>query len=210
MTLFAQEGAVLEGDLSPEYETAFRGAELVAWDIETSGLDYRTARIGTCQIYAPTVGPVVVKVRDQVPERMRALLETPSVQKVFHHAPFDLRFMRHHWGVRARNVACTKIMSKILSPELESSEHSLKPLVLRELGVSLDKTERVSDWLADELTGSQLAYATGDVLYLTELYEKLLTRAAYEGVAELVEASFDYLPMRIETDIREVGDVYAY
>jgi ribonuclease D len=210
MTLFAQEGAVLEGDLSPEYETAFRGAGLVSWDIETSGLDFRADRIGTCQIYAPNVGPVIVQVRDQVPERMRALLETPSVQKVFHHAPFDLRFMRYRWGARARNVACTKIMSKILSPNLPSAEHSLKPLVLRELGVALDKTERVSDWLADELSGSQISYAAGDVLYLTELYEKLLTRAAYEGVAELVEASFGYLPVRVETDLRGVGDAFAY
>ena len=41
---------------------------------------------------------------------MLALLATPSVRKVFHHAPFDLRFLTGRWRATPRNVACTKVV----------------------------------------------------------------------------------------------------
>mgnify|MGYP006194651211 CR=1 FL=1 len=47
------------------------------------------------------------------PDRLYEFLV--QVQKVFHHAPFDLRFMVAQWNVTPRNIACTKVASKMLS-----------------------------------------------------------------------------------------------
>jgi len=65
----------------------------IAWDIETTGLDWRREKIGTCQLFAEAVGAVVVSVGEDRPSALARLIEDNTVEKVFHHAPFDLRFM---------------------------------------------------------------------------------------------------------------------
>src|SRR4051794_39086238 len=83
---------VLRGDLTEDLLVELSQAPRVAWDIETTGLDWRTERIGTCQLFAPEVGVVIVQANDEVPDRLRQLLADPAILKVLHHAPFDLRF----------------------------------------------------------------------------------------------------------------------
>ncbi|WP_199424253.1 ribonuclease D [Actinotalea solisilvae] len=201
---------VVSGDLSPEFEWAVRDARLVAWDIETSGLDWATDQIATCQLHVADIGTEVVRLNDAVPDRLRDLLNSERVVKVFHHAAFDLRFMRHHWRIAPRGVACTKILSKIVHPGLAGREHSLKPVLSRYLGVELDKTQQVSDWFAEDLSEEQLRYAVRDVEFLLPLFDRLMGAARANGVADLVEQSFAYLPTRVETDLRGSGDVFAY
>ncbi|WP_168214987.1 hypothetical protein ACRDU6_01150 [Mycolicibacterium sp. ELW1] len=205
-----QEVDLVEGDVSSDFETAVRDARLVAWDIETSGLDWRFDRIGTCQLHVPDVATQVIRLNGHQPERLRELLTSEQVRKVFHHAPFDLRFMRFHWKASARNVACTKILSKIVRPEVDAGEHSLKPTLQRFLGVVLDKSQQTSDWMSSAFTEEQLAYAVRDVLYLVPLLETLMDEARANGVADIAERTFGYLPIRIETDLRGCGDVFAY
>lgn len=196
-------------DLSPEFDSAMRLEGFSAWDIETDGLDFHRDAIRTCQVYVPGAGVEVVRLPTDraVPPRLADALSSERVFKVFHHAPFGLRFMRRRWGVRPRNVGCTKLMSKIVEPDRAS--HSLAPLVLEYLGIELDKSMRLSDWSQD-LTAEQLAYAANDVLYLPDLYRHLLKDALNIGVADLIGQSFAYLPIRVETDLQGSGDVFAY
>ena len=198
-----------QDDISPEFDSAMRLEGVSAWDIETDGLDFGRDAIRTCQVYVPGAGVEIVRVPTDgtTPPRLADALASERVFKVFHHAPFDLRFMRHNWGVRPRNVACTKVMSKIIEPGRPT--HSLAPLVLAYLGIELDKSARLSDWSL-ELTPDQLAYAANDVLHLLDLYRHLMKDALNLGVAELIEQSFAYLPVRIETDLQGSGDVFAY
>jgi ribonuclease D len=112
---------------------------LVAWDVETSGLDWRRDRLATCQVFAEPIGVVVVSLDEKPPLRVKALLEDPAVEKVFHHAPFDLRFMVHAWEAQPMSIRCTKVASKLLDPRAPNEVHSLQQLCLRYLGVRLDK-----------------------------------------------------------------------
>lgn len=205
-----QQLAVVKGDVSPDFEWAVRDARLVAWDIETSGLDWRLDRIATCQLHIPGVGTEIIQMNDHLPERLRDLLMSERVVKVFHHAPFDLRFMRYHWNATPHNVACTKILSKILRPEVGAKEHSLKPTLWHFLRVELDKSEQVSDWMSPNLSPDQLAYAARDVEFLVPLFDRLMHEARANGLADMAERTFAYLPTRIETDLRGCGDVFAY
>jgi ribonuclease D len=205
-----QEVDLVEGDVSADFEGAARDAGVVAWDIETSGLDWRLDRIATCQLHVPNFGTQVIRVDGRRPDRLRELLVSEHVLKVFHHAPFDLRFMRHHWKAEARSVACTKILSKIVRPEAASGEHSLKPTLDRFLGIVLDKSQQTSDWFSPLLTQEQLTYAARDVVYLLPLLDRLMEEARASGVADIAERTFEYLPTRVETDIRGCGDVFAY
>ncbi len=210
MKLVDRQIVVSHGDMDHDFYWAAAERNELAWDIETSGLDWRTDRIGTCQIASSTTINVVVLDAHHFPKRLTSVLEAPDVQKVFHHAPFDLRFLAWHWKAHPQNLACTKIASKILNPDLTSPEHSLQPALERHLGITISKDQQRSDWLAPDLTADQLRYAAVDVAHLIDLKRELVTRCEEAGVLDLLDASWRYLPTRTMLDLRGSGDVFAY
>ncbi|MCR6492723.1 ribonuclease D [Cellulomonas sp. P24] len=200
-----------EGDLPDELLRRFLSSGVVGWDTETGGLDWRTDRLALCQLHAPQVGTVLVRMTDQRPQSLARLLADPDVTKVFHHAPFDLRFMHRAWGVRASNVRCTKVASKLLSPSAPAGEHSLAALVDRHLAVALEKgAERVSDWSAPELSREQMRYAARDVEFLLPLLDVLEAQLGANGLASLYAECCAFLPAQVETSILGLDDVFAY
>ncbi len=201
---------ILQADLSPRMFDHIMAAGMVAWDIETSGLDWREAEIATCQIDAPPVGTIVVKDLDSKPDLLMEVLRSDRVGKVFHHAPFDLRFMRYRWGVNAENVWCTKVASKLLAPDVANEWHSLQPLLRKHLAVEISKDQRTSNWFASELTHDQVRYAVDDVRYLVLLLEALKADLGQCGLEELYLECCRFLPARVELDLRSSVDVFSY
>lgn len=202
---------VEQGDLSEDLARAFANANRIAWDVETTGLDWRQDRLATCQLFAEGVGVVVVRAAVGRPKRIAALLEDPAVEKVFHHAPFDLRFMVHRWDVRPGSIRCTKVASKILSPDMPNEAHSLQQLASRHLGVSLTKGPvRTSDWTATSLTEDQLTYAAGDVLHLLALLDALLAELDRMNLRRLYDDCCAFLPARVSLELANYPDVFAY
>src|SRR5688572_3027489 len=105
------EPRLYRGDVDEVVLERARARGVVAWDIETTGLDWRSDDIRTCQLAVGDDISIVQVGNWGVPDNLRSLLQDAAVLKVFHHAPFDLRFMTHHWKADAVNVACTKIAS---------------------------------------------------------------------------------------------------
>lgn len=197
------------GDLPQDVAEATRRVARVACDIETSGLDWSTERIGTFQLFIAEYNAVhVVLIDETPPNRLRLLIADQSVTKIFHHAMFDLRFMGHQWGATARAIRCTKIASKVLSPNLE--KHSLKALGTRWLGVDIDKSLQASDWTSGALSPGQLRYAAADVLYLPLLMERLEKELEYAGRWEIAQQCFEFIPTRVGLDLIGAGDVFSY
>jgi ribonuclease D len=185
-------------------------AALIGWDIETSGLDWTRDKIATCQIFIPDFDVFLVQINGRAGRHpnLESLLCSERVRKVFHHAIFDLRFMLYHWDVTFKNVACTKIASKILTP-LEH-DHTLKAALQTHLGIHIDKDLGDSDWLRSPLTDRQVHYAAEDVIHLPILFEKLRRSLEASGRWELAQESFAYLPTRASLDILGAGDVFKY
>src|SRR5437879_994225 len=69
---------VVDADLTDELAMAFAAVPQVAVDVETSGLDWRQDQLGTCQLFAEGVGPVIVRVADRVPSHVVSLLANPA------------------------------------------------------------------------------------------------------------------------------------
>jgi len=201
---------VLRDDLDEALASGFGSADCVAWDIETSGLDPRTDRIGTVQLHAPEVGTVLVQVGEAAPKRLCRLLADSTVRKVFHHAMFDLSFMVAHWDAEPVRIACTKIASKLLTPQLANSYHSLQALLATYLGVEITKDQRLSNWLVRELAPAQLEYATRDVVYLIPLLSELERRLHAAELADMCQACLDFLPTRVRLELGNWPDVFAY
>jgi ribonuclease D len=202
---------VLDGDLSEELLDAASAATVVAVDIETSGLDWTADDIASVQVAAP--GGAIEIVRGikaaGMPHRLVALLQSPDVLKVFHHAMFDLRFLRRAWGVSPARVSCTKVASKIADPEARIG-HSLIDLLAHYLGVRIDKTEQRSDWSSAELSSAQIQYAANDVRYLPELLYAILNHLRRAKLEALALRCFDHIPTRVELEVRGFHDVFTY
>ena len=189
----------------------FTRARRVAWDVETTGLDWRRERLATCQLFAEDSGVVIISLDGRKPDRLAALLEDPAVEKVFHHAPFDLRFMIHAWQVRPASIRCTKVASKLLQPEAPNQTHTLQQLVARHLGVALAKGPvRTSDWTAPDLAPEQIEYAAGDVLHLPELLDVLTDALHKAGLTRLYDDCCAFLPARVVLELGDYPDVFAY
>jgi ribonuclease D len=197
-------------DVSRTFLEAARRHKVVAWDIETSGLDWRSERIGLCQVLVKEQGLSIVKIgKNARPSNLVSILTDASIKKIFHHAMFDLRFLCYHWGVTVENIACTKIASKLLDPE-KTQGHTLAALVQEHLGITLDKGSRKSDWLTWKFSTAQLEYAGDDVKYLPDLLDRLLKELERKGRRDLAMRCFAHIPTQVELEIRGFKDVYGY
>jgi ribonuclease D len=207
----AEQVELCEGDLTESAFAALQQCDVLAWDTETTGLDWKRDRLGLIQISSPRYGTALVQRPGPTSVRVIELLSRSSIAKVFHHAPFDLRFMRTGLGVRAENVWCTKVAAKILAPYGEASANSLAPLVKSRLGVTLDKgSVRTSDWTSGSLSAAQVNYAARDVAFLLPLLNELGKSLDKAGLWELYANCCSHLPWRAELEVAEMGDVFAY
>ena len=196
-------------DLPLSALAAARAAGVVAWDCETSGLDWRRERLATCQVYIPNDAVYLVRVHDvERPPVLRRLLTDPAIIKLFHHAMFDLRFMAWHWRTRLANIACTRMASKILEPE--RTKHGLGTLLRDHLGISIPKGMATSDWFAHGLTAPQVTYAVNDVLYLPDLYATLTQQLFEVNRHDMAIAAFAHIPARVQLDLIGAGDVFVF
>jgi ribonuclease D len=203
---------LLQGDLDIYlYNLAF-SSPTIAWDIETSGLDWQKGEIGSCQIFIPGHGVTIVKVKPGLrPDLLLEVLASSATTKIFHHAMFDLRWMAGHWGVVPQNIECTKIASKILTRDASSNRmHSLKYLLQNELGITLDKSMQQSDWLQEELDMAQLHYAADDVLHLLSLLSALQEKLQFSNLLEMYKRCTSFVPTRVAIEVGGWSDVFDY
>jgi len=105
----------------------------------------------------------------------------------------------------ATPVYCTKIASRLA--RTYTDKHGLKDLVREVLGMEVSKQQQSSDWGADKLTPEQLNYAASDVLYLHALREKLDAMLRREGREGLAKACFEFLPTRVQLDLRGWSEI---
>ncbi|MEV7613798.1 ribonuclease D [Streptomyces sp. NPDC089799] len=202
---------IVSGDLPEALYSEVASVRRVAWDIETNGLNPLDAQIGTCQLSAPEVGAiVVVDLAGKRPVNLSRLLSDHDVEKVFHHAPFDVSFMTHWWGVSAQKVFCTKIAAKLLNPHGPAREHSLEHLMQAYFKLQLDKSVRMTDWLAEHLSSRQIDYAVMDVLKLLDLHELQLSQLETQRLMGLYERCCAFLPSHVELRLHGVSDPFKY
>ncbi len=182
----------------------------VAVDSETLGLNPQRDRLCLVQLCGGDDVAHLVQFEAGAYEapRLKRLLGDAVTLKIFHFARFDIAVLEKYLGVETRPLYCTKIASKLA--RTYTDRHSLKDLCAELLDIELSKQAQSSDWGAENLSESQLAYAAADVLHLHRLKERLDEMLSREGRKAFADAAFDFLPTRAKLDLAGYGEQYLF
>src|SRR5436189_26367 len=82
---------------------------------------------------------------------------------------FDVKWVRHHLGCEVGSIYDTYLASLLVAAGEGERRHGLADVVQFFLQRTLDKTEQVSDWGANELSPSQIEYAARDAAIMPEV-----------------------------------------
>ena len=101
---------------------------------------------------------------------MCAVLSNPNIMKVGAAVHDDVRGLQYHSKFEAKNFVD---LQKIVC-EWGIKDKSVKKMSAIILGCRISKTQQLSNWEADELSGAQKMYAATDAWICREMYMKLL------------------------------------
>lgn len=156
-------------------------AHRILW-IDTEVADWQTPcpRLSLIQVLAQETDCTgeftyildVLEKGELVQEFVRKIMANPDIEKVFHNASYDLRFLGKS---QSQNVTCTlKWARKLKRDRLGVSNLKLKTLAAELCQFSdIHPEEQSSDWGQRPLTQRQLTYAKMDTVYLAQVYLKL-------------------------------------
>jgi ribonuclease D len=202
---------VCDRDLSDALLKRYLASEAIAVDTETMGLLPLRDRLCLVQLCddAGYVSVVRIALGQTAAPNLKVLMETPSIQKIFHFARFDLATLRHHLDIQVSPIFCTKVASKL--SRTYSPKHGLKELVREMTGIELDKTQQSSDWgNVMNLSEEQLRYAANDVRFLHAIRRSLTDMLKREGRWDLAMDCFQCIPTIVTLDLLQYPNIFEH
>lgn len=193
--------AVFDGDLDQNWSRRYSQAKALAVDTEAMGLIHGRDRLCLVQICddQDQVACVRIALGQTGAPRLKALMESEAIEKVFHFARFDVAALATGLGISVNPLFCTKVGSRLA--RTYTPRHGLKDLVMELVGVELDKQAQSSDWgRVDQLSDRQLAYAANDARYLLPARDQLEMMLRREGRWELAKRCFSCVSVMSDLD----------
>lgn len=194
-------------------------AGVVGWDLETSGLSALTDRIRTMQFSThPDLAYVVgvQKLNDPgLYTFFTDILAEPTRVVVAQNGKFDLSFFTRFMNqgpLPNESFYDTMIVSKLLSFDrfyeikqdrphwVEYNRHSLGEIVLRELGITLDKSLQKSDF-SGPLSQEQIEYAGRDAAILLSVREEQIKRLKEHSLERVARLECDFVPCMADLEL---------
>jgi ribonuclease D len=210
MTVQTAKPLVLLDDLDEERYQCYMDSKFLAVDTETLGLQVKRDRLCLIQMCNEDGVTTLVQTKSYDAPRLKAVLESQKVEKIFHFARFDLATLRHWLNCQVSPAFCTKIASRLVRTYTDG--HGLKDITRELLGIELDKQQQSSDWAADTLSEQQIAYAASDVIHLVEMKHKLVAMLQRDNRTELAKVCMDFLPHRVSLDLAgwDEQDIFSH
>jgi DNA polymerase I-like protein with 3'-5' exonuclease and polymerase domains len=178
-------------------------------DTETEGLDFTCDKMIMFQIGDET-NQFVIDTRHVSIEPLRSVLEDTNIQKIFHNAKFDYKFIKKWSDITCQGVWDTFLVEVVLNCGKRIG-FGLKDLVKRYCNEELDKEVR-SKFIGTSkqpFTEDQIVYGAKDVSYLSSIkWEQVhkLTQnqlgkvALLENEAVLAFADIEYNGLDLDID----------
>jgi ribonuclease D len=123
------------------------------------------------------------------PAGLGELLQSKSVEVVFHDADYDLRLLHQDYGWHETNIFDTRIASQLLGIK----SFGLAALLEQFFDVKLDKKHQRADWSMRPLTADMLDYAAQDTRYLLQLKDHMTRELERRGRLHWAKEEFSRL-----------------
>jgi DNA polymerase-1 len=185
----------IEGDISPVLQ-GFSNSNVVAVDLETTGLNAHDSRILLCQIGFPG-SQYVIDARRVNLSPLLPFFASNNWMKIFFNGKFDIQFFlkAHGEKIRFRNLFDCYIAERVLFPEKKGGQ-AFEDLAQEYLGVALNKEVRKSFIGKGNtpFTEEQIKYAAEDVEYLFPLMESRKEALNERKQYHIAQLEFDLVP----------------
>ncbi|WP_158968061.1 ribonuclease D [Paraglaciecola sp. L3A3] len=173
-------------------------AEAIAVDTEFVRTRTLYPQLGLIQIYdgkqLVLVDPLPIKDFSSLTE----LLSNPNVVKVLHSCSEDLETFWHAFKVMPSPIFDSQFAASLVGM---GTSLGYAKLVETMLGVTVDKGESRTDWIARPLREEQCVYAANDVLYLYQLYPELKAKVQAQNKLSWVYAEIEQLSVKKQSNI---------
>ena len=104
---------------------------------------------------------------------LREILNNDKYVKIFHDSEQDIEIINDFFDIDLNNYFDTQLANAFIDTELNIS---YKNLVSKYLSINIDKEQQTSNWLRRPLNKNQIKYAANDVIYLEQIYTKILSK----------------------------------
>ena len=190
-----------QNDLEAFVSRALRSSVLA---IDTEFLHEKTYYAQLCLLQMATDDEVAIVDPFAVDDLrvLAPLLREESVTKLFHSGRQDLEILLRETGVLPTPLFDTQVAASLLG---NVQMIGYGALVHSVCGVSLKKSDSLTDWSHRPLTDSQLEYAADDVIYLPRLYRTMRDELQSKGRLSWLDAEFAEMsdPAHYAVDERE-------
>lgn len=163
-----------------EWIAAHRDTPRLAIDTESNSLHAYQEHV--CLIQASTAeGDALIDPLGSADmSALAPLFASPSIEKVFHGAEYDLACLKRDFGFEIVNLFDTRLALRTLGMQ----PSGLADVLAQEFGVTLDKRYQRADWGKRPLPAAQIEYARYDTHYLLPLRDRLVDALQHAGRCE--------------------------
>lgn len=162
-----------------------RAARFNAIAVDTEFLRERTYHPHLCLVQVATPDECVVidviAIDNLAP--LAILMRDEGTVKVFHACSQDMEVLNYTLGALPAPIFDTQIAAAFLGERMQTSYNGM---VHAFCGVTLPKSESLTDWSRRPLTPEQIEYALDDVRYLIKAYDVIMERLDESGRASWV------------------------
>jgi ribonuclease D len=192
-------------DTTPAAERFLSAVEqsgTVAVDTEGASFHRFVDRIYLLQMSTRELTAVLDPLTIGKPAALGRILESDTIEKVFHDADYDLRLLHQDYGWNTRRLFDTRVAAQLLGIRA----FGLAALLERSFGLKLDKKHQRADWSMRPLPRDMLDYASQDTMYLLELRDRLAGELESAGRWSWAAEEFERLEgTRWEVEAEDTG-----